>query len=331
MTRTRLFLAALSSIGSLCAQPSGLFGPVQGYTFDAPTRSIRAVIGSLGSASLGPAVLAQIDFAAVAPRQNYAIVFRGGRAALVSSLSSGEPSTTLLPEFSSPPQGAIWSDDGSVAVLYSRTASWIQIFTDLPASINPGTTLDISSLGGALSAVAVDSHGQHVAIGVTGDNAGVYQITDGQTISPLLAVSRPIGLAFSVDGGALFALDGATNQASEINLITSATQTWPLDVDDAVAIRPARDSSNRTVLYVAGRKSRLLVAYDDSTRQRIASVDLSFDPVVIEPIGNNGFLLSRRSANNDPLWSFANGAQPMVYFVPATPIPADRHREVRPR
>ncbi len=258
-------------------------------------------------------------------------MFRGVRPSLVSGLSSGLLSSAALPESSTPPEGVVWSDDGSVAVLYSGTGAWIQILTGLPASINPGAPIDISALGGALIAIAADASGQHIAVGVAGDQAGVYQTADGQNFSPLLNVSRPVSLAYSADSSALYALDGATNQVSEINLASSATQTWPLDLDDAAAIRPAHDSANRTVLYVAGRKSRLLVAYDDRTHQSIASVPLSFDPVMIEPIGGNGFLLSRRTANTDPLWSFTNATQPMVYFVPATPIPADSRPEVRPR
>ena len=331
MSSTSFLFTILSSAAAVWAQPSGLSGPVQGFTFDAPTRSIRQVIGSLGSASLGPAVVRQIDFAAIAPRQDYGIAFRAGQAVLVSGLTSAESSMTDLAGSSPSPDGVIWSDDGSVAVLYARTAGWIQIFSGFPASINPGAPIDISSLGGALSVIATDAHGQTVSIGMTGDNPGVFKIAGGQKISPLLAVSKPIALAFSSDSANLYALDAATNQVSEIDLSNSAAQTWPLDVDGAVAIRPARDASNRTVLYVAARKSRLLVAYDDATHLRTATIGLSFDPVVIEPIGSNGFLLSRRTVNSEPLWSFANGAQPMVYFVPATPIPAERRPEGRPR
>jgi len=330
MSRAFLIVAAFSSI-ALRAQPSTLFGPVQGYTYDAPTKTIRAVIGSLGSASLGPAILRQVEFASVAPRQDYAVLFRRGETVLVTGLSSGTLSETVFPESSFAAEGVAWSGDGSAAVLYSQTAGWIQTFTGLPTSVNAGPPISIAALGGSLNAVAADPHGQNVAIGVTGDQGGVYRISAGQSFSPLVMLVQPISLAFSEDGSALYALDGATNQVSEVDLASSASQTWPAGVDDAIAIRPSHDSSNRSVLYVAGRNSRLLTAFDGSTHQSIASVALSFVPAIIDPLGNNGFLLRLRTTDSEPLWSFTNSVQPSVYFVPATPILADHRPEGRPK
>jgi hypothetical protein len=310
---------------------------VEGFTFDAPTRSIRAVIGSLGSASLGPAAMNELDFASIAPRQDYGIAFRRGQSLLVSllasTLGSGQVSTAALPAPFSVPDGVVWSDDGSVAVLYSRASSWIQTFTGFPSAVKPGPVTSISSLGGSLSALATDLHGQRVAAGVIGDQAGVYAITNGQGFVPLLRMPNPVALTFSGDGGTLYALDGTANQVSEINLASYATQTWPVGTEDAVAIQAARNGSNQEVLYVAGRGDRLLLAFDRSTHQQVASIPLSFAPTAIEPLGNNSFSLRSRTAASDPLWSFANGSQPTVYFVPATPL-ADAlgtSHEVRPR
>jgi len=333
MRRVFLFLAALSSIHSLPGQPSGVSGPVEGFTFDAPTRSIRAVIGSLGSASLGPAVLNQLDFASVAPRQDYGVAFRRGQFLFVSQLGAGQISVASLQEPSSAPEGVVWSDDGSVAVLYSQTGGWIQTYTGFPAAVNPGSQISISALGGSLSAIATDVHGRSVTIGVTGDHAGVYVITGGQGFVRLLDISNPVALAFSADGGTLYALDGVTNQAFELNMASFALQTWPLGTEDAVAIIAARNASNLNVLYVAGRGDHLLLAFDPSTHQQIASVPLSFAPTAIQRLGSNSFLLRPRTSNSDPLWSFTNGSQPLVYFVPATPLTnyIETSREVRPR
>jgi hypothetical protein len=333
MRRVFLFLVTLPSIQALLAQPSGVSGPMEGFTFDRPTRSIRAVIGSLGSASLGPAALNQLDFASIAPRQNYGIAFRRGQFMFVSQLGAAHVSETSLQEPSFAPDGMVWSDDGSVAVFYSQTGGWIQTFTGFPTSVNAGSQISISPLGGSLSAVATDLHGQSVAVGTTGDHAGVYISASGQGFVPLVDLSNPVALAFSPDGSTLYALDGATNQVSELNLASSAVQTLPLGTKDAVALMATRNASNLNVLYVAGRGDHLLLAFDPSTQQQIASVPLSFAPAAIVPLGPNSFLLGSRTGANDPLWSFRNGSQPTVYFVPATPLPndLDPSREVRPR
>lgn len=336
MRRVFLFLAGASSLHLLQAQ-SGVTGPIEGFTFDAPTRSIRAVIGSLGSASLGGAAVNDLDFASVAPKQNYGIAFRRGQSLFISQLgSTSQVSVAALAQPFSVPDGVVWSGDGSAAVLYSRAGGWIQTFSGFPAAASPGPVINISSPGGSLSSIATDLHGQHVAAGVTGDNAGVYQSTNGQSFVPLLTIANPLALSFSEDGGTLYALD-AVNQVSEINLTSFTTQTWPLGTEDAIAIKAARNASNLEVLYVAGATDRLLLAFDRSTHQPVASVPLSFAPAKIDILGNNSFLLRSRTGDSDPLWSFAGASQPMVYFVPATPLPKssltsrETSREVQPK
>ena len=296
MRRALLFLAALPSIHNLLAQSSGVSGPVEGFAFDAPTRSIRAVIGSLGSASLGPAVLNQLDFASIAPRQNYGIVFTHGQAHLVLQLGSGKVSVVPLQGSRLGANGVVWSDDGSTAVLYSQAGNWIQTFTGFPTSVSAGPLTSIAPLGGLLSAVAADIHGAQIVIGITGEHAGVYEITGGQGPVPVLNISDPVALAFSADGTTLYALDGLANQVSELVLSPSvgAAQTWPLGTQNAVAIRSAVNASNLNILYVAAGSDQLLLAFDPSTRQQIASVPLRFAPTAIEPLGNNSFLLRAR-------------------------------------
>ncbi len=61
----RIVVLALIT-GFLRAQ-SALIGPVEGFVFDPPTRTIRAVNGVLGSATLGRALSRDLDFASIAP------------------------------------------------------------------------------------------------------------------------------------------------------------------------------------------------------------------------------------------------------------------------
>ncbi len=304
----------------------GFLDRSRAFTFDPPTRTIRPVIGTLGSASFGPALMSQVDSAFVAPKQNYAIAIRRAQVLFVSGLGSPHVSVGEIPGISSVPDAVVWSDDATVAVLYSLAGGWIQIYTGFPDAISAGTQMSTATLGGPLSAVAADAHGQRIAIGMSGNQGGVFEVAGGQSFSPVLGMVKPIALAYAADDGALYALDGSTNQVSEINS-TSSVQSWTLDAEDAVAIRPALDAANRKVLYVAG--SRSLLVYDRSTHQLSANVPLSFDPGIIDPFGLNGFLLTHRSAGTDPLWSFTNSAQPAVYFVPAAPVSEPRREAVQ--
>jgi len=314
-----VFLLVFLSVSSLLAQQAS--GPVEGFTFDPPTMSLRPVVGSLGSASLGQPILGRLAYGSVAPQQNYALTFRDGRCAVVLGLGAAQTSTVSVPGSFVLPEGVAWSGDGSTAILYSRTGNWIQIFSGLPAAVNPGASLSIAPLGGTLAAVITDSHGAQIAIGVVGEIAGIYQIANGANFVPLLSVSKPIALAFSEDGGTLYAVDGATDQVFAQSMADLTYQSWPLNgLSDPVAIRPTHDTANRAVIYVAGRSDQLLMAYDPSTHQVLASAQLSFQPSVIQPLGINSFLLGSRSTSDDILWSFRNTPQPIVYFVPAPPV-----------
>ena len=322
MSKALVIAGALLAGGFVRGQSSGLSGPVQGFTFDPPVQHIRAVIGALGSASLGPLLLSPVDSAFVAPRQNYAIGIRRGQVLFVSGLGTPQVSVAELAG-ASVPDGVAWSDDASVAVFYSQTGGWIQMYSGFPGSISAGTQISTATLGGSLTAVAADAHGQRIAVGISADRGAVYEVAGG-SFSPILAMARPIALAYAADDGALYALDASLNQVSEVG----TAQAWALDAGDAIAIRPAVDAANRKVLYIAGRSSRSLLVYDRSTHQLNASVPLSFAPGIIDPFGPNGFLLTHRSAGTDPLWSFTNSAQPAVYFVPAAPVSEPR-REVQ--
>ena len=313
-------LSVIFSIGSLAAQ-TPVSGPTEGFIFDLPTNSLRAIVGFLGSASLGPAILPKLDYASVAPQKNFAIAFQDGRCLVVSGLDSEHVTTTTLPGAFSVPESVAWSGDGSVAVLFSRTGNWVRTISGLPSSPNPASFLDLSSQGGVLSTVVADLHGEHVVIGITGDNAGVFQIASDQSLLPLVSVSKPTSLAFTDDGRKLYIINGDSVQLSEFNLTDSTSQTWRLnELEDPVAVRLARDAAQRQVIYVAGRRDQALLVYDSSTHEVVGRVSLTFQPSGIEILGRDSYLLRPRASFDDPLWSFRNSAQPMVYFVPATPL-----------
>jgi len=328
MLRIVALCAALSAISCLYSQQTGISGPIEGFTFDAPTRSIRAVTGSLGSASLSAPIVSLLDFASVAPGQDYGIAVRDGRTLLISGLGSDQPSVTTLPEISFTPDGVAWSGDGTAAILYSRKTGWIQMFTGFPESVSGASPVSIAVLGGTLATAAVDIHGHTSAIGIAGANAGVYGLkADSNSFYPLLQASKPASLAFSGDGSALYTLDASTGQISEIAMSNSARQIIPLNLSDAIAIWPAANSTGRDILYVAGTSSRSLLVYDCVSQQTIASQPLSFEPTTIEPLSAGSYILRSRSSDDDPLWSFTDRGQAAIYFVPAPIDPLELRRK----
>lgn len=319
MRRPQTFVAVLLCSALLPGQQ--IHGPVETFTFDAPTASLRPVLGTLGSASLGPALLSGLDYASVAPRHNHAIAFRGGRGVVVSGLGSAQMSITDLPDSIPAPDSVAWSRDGSLAILYSRAGNWIRVLAGLPGSPSPGPEISEATLRGALSAVATDSRGSRIAVAVVGENAGVYEVTASEGLAPLLSVENPTALAFSVDGAALYVLDRKSAQLFELQMSDLSSRSWPVErLQDPFAVSCSQDDTGRLVVYVAAHQDNLLRVYDASTYEVIADVSLSVQPTALDPLGVRSYLLRPRVASDDPLWSFTNASRPMVYFVPATPL-----------
>jgi hypothetical protein len=313
--------------GCLSTQQASLTGPVEAYTFDAPTRSLRAVIGFPGAASFGPVLRDGLDFASVAPGQNYGIGFQRGQCLLISGLGSAQPLTHALAGVEAQPEGVVWSADGSRAILYSRTANWLRTLSGFPSAPVAEAQVDGSSLGGMLASVAADAKGKRIAAGFSGDAGGVYESSDGQNFTKLISLAKPISLAFSTDGRTLYVLDGSAAQVIEVNLSNHAYQAMPLaGLATPTAIQAVEDSEDRQLLYVAATTDRLLRIVDLASQQKVMDVSLGFQPTGLDQFGSNSFVVASRSRAANPLWLFSSTPQPAAYFVPAVQLRPPDHR-----
>lgn len=326
MRPVSVFILGLICAGGLPAQQPSVGGPVEALTFDAPTRSIRAVIGFPGAASFGPVLLDSVDFASIAPLQSYGIVFEGGKWLFVSGLASKTISSVAIAGVTRYPEGVLWSRNGSLAILFSRAGGWFQTIAGFPNAPVAGAIEDVSSLGGAFTAVAVDAPGQQIAVAVSGGNGAVYRASGGQFM-PLVYMTKPVSLSFSSDGQTLYALDAATLEVTAASLSGNGFQTLPLPgIKNPIAIQSFEDSQNRQLLYVAGGSDRVLQILDVANRQVVADVPLYFQPTGLDPFGSSSFVLASRSQSANPLWLFTSTPQPGAYFVPAIQLRTPVHR-----
>jgi hypothetical protein len=317
----RTFLLVFLFAFGVQAQLPPVNGPIEGFVFDPPTRSIRPVIGTLGSALLGPALVEDLDFASVAPGRSYALVFKAERRTLFSSLGTLAPNATELPSQVAVPEGVAWAGDGSVAVLYSRTGNWIQVLKGLPDAPNAGPQLSLSALGPTLRAVTVDQNGDRIIFAIDGEASGVLRLSNEMSFTPIAPGARPVALTISADGSKLYFLDGETKQVSLVRLADLTAESWALDgLEEPFALRVLEDGAGGSTLLVAGRKDRLLRGYDVSTHESKFSLALDFEPALIEPLGLNSFWLTVRSKDGEIFWAYRPNRDPAVAFVPATPL-----------
>jgi hypothetical protein len=324
------------SIGLLYSQQTSLTGPVEGYTFDLPTQSFRAVIGLPGSASFGPALTSGFVTGSVAPHKNYAIGFHPGKrrgVAAVGRVPGGEsaintgmlvtgldsiPVSTRISGLTRQPDAIVWSGDGSVAVLYSRSGAWLQVLSGLPGAPQAAAVVDLSTLGGSLSAVATDQQGQNIALAIQGVNGGVFLSSDGQNFASALTLANPAGLTFSADGASLYILDAGALQLNVFAINDHISQIFALSgLRDPSAIAAGLDARGRPMVYVTGATDQIFQVYDPSSQQVMVSLPLSFQATGIAAFGSNSFVIHSPSQSGDPLWLYVSQPQPSVYFVPA--------------
>lgn len=320
-----VFIGLISAIYSP-AQQTSLSGPVEAITFDPPTRSLRAVIGFPGAASFGPALMDSLNLASVAPRQSYGIVFQGDQCWSVAGLNSTKMSKVVIAGVSGFPEGIIWSADGSLAILYSRAGRWLQTISGFPGSATAAPRMDVSSLGGDFTAVAVDASGSQIVVGVSGADAGVYRAVNGQ-LTRLTSTVNPVSLSFSTDGQTLYALDAATLQVTAAKLNGSGFLTLALPgITNPIAIQCVQDSQKRELLYVAAGSDRMVRVLDVQSQQIVADLPLNFQPTTLQQFGSSSFVLASRSQSANPLWLFAGTPQLGAYFVPAIQLRGPEHR-----
>jgi hypothetical protein len=322
------FLFVIGLISAIClpAQSASFSGPVEAITFDAPTRSVRAVMGIPGAASFGPALLEGVDLASVAPLQSYGLVFENGKCIFVSGLGSKTVSSVAIAGVTSYPDGIVWSGNGSLAILYSRAGNWFQTIAGFPAAPLAGALVDVASLGGSLTTVAVDATGKQIVAAVSGDDGGVFQAS-GQSFTRLASLTHPVSLSFSSNGQTLYALDAATLQVTAVTISSHGLLTLGLPgMTNPIAIQSVQDSQNRQLLYIAGGSDRILRIVDVTSQQIVNDVALNFPPTGLAPFGSGSFVLAFRSQSANPLWLFASSPQPAAYFVPAIQLRQD-HRD----
>lgn len=302
------------------APANSLRGPVEAFTFDGPTHSLRAVNGFPGSATFGAAILSGIDYASVAPSKTYGIAFKEGQLLFVSGLDSAHAATAVISGAQGQPEGTAWSSDGATAVLYSRSGLWIQTLSGLPKAPHAAPRIELSALGESLSAIAADKPAKQVAIAMPG---GVFLNNSSQKFIPLAKIVKPVALAFSEDGANLFVVDRSAPALIAIRLSDWSSQTYSLSgLRDPFALRAGLDAAHQPLIYIASHSDGVFAIYSPAAEKIVSTFHLRFHPTGIEDFGRDSFALSSRIKPGDPLWLFSRAPRPEIFFVPAAPAAA---------
>jgi hypothetical protein len=306
---------------------AGLQGPVMGYVFDAGARAIRPINGIPGSSVLGEPLGLPFPVAAAAfsPRSDFvlaasaaddhaAYVLRNPGANSFGSMYSIASINGAI----SGADGVFLNADASAGVLLASAARQLQVVRGLPASPIAGPAVDLSSIEGTISAIAIDQAGANVLIAVAADHGGLY-LADGQGIhpGPVANFGSPAALALLNEDQDVIVADTAVNELTLIRNFRGTPEVFHLagERDGVSGPSGLRISPDGHKLYVADSTSRTLDIWNFDAQSMEASYPLDAAPTRVTALqGSSTFLLN--DAGDHPLL-LLDAVNPAVYFVPA--------------
>lgn len=305
----------------LPAQQVQVGGPVCGVVYDAPTRSLRPLLGVAGAAHLGGAVVTGVDFASVAPSGKMALALKDGQALLLTDLDRLQPAVLPLPDVLQDADRVAWAQDSSALVLYSSARGWLQRIAGLDGAPVAAPPMEVSFAGGSVTLIATSHGADRIVLGVRGETSGgLYLISADGPPLPVAWMADPGAVFFPADGRTLYAADRHSRRVVAVHDLPPGQVITLLEAHDGVAdpVGIAVSADGRR-FFLADRSSRSVRVYEVSTRILLAEVPLDGTPSLLQPLrGNALFLVNSPGRRGEPLFLLDARSTPSVYFVPAS-------------
>ncbi len=317
--RTSLSLALCGAALSCFGQGIQVGGPITGLVYDAPSKSLRQILGMPGAARLGAPLLSEVDWASVAPDGRTAVVVVNGEARLVSSKditqeSPGAPIMGLL----SAPRFSSWAEDSSSLVLYSaenRSLQWVRLNAQ---SVEADPAMPLTGFDGEVTAMAADKASAVTVLSVAG--SGVYLVGSSGAATLLLPSAEVSAIALEPGGQTLWVADRTNAQLVQLTELgfTPTAQVLISDPEKLADISALGLSFDKRRLYLASRSTQLLYEFDRSAALLSEGIALDAPAELLLPLGRPSLrLLGQRGKLGAPLYLLDEKSGPGLFFVPA--------------
>jgi DNA-binding beta-propeller fold protein YncE len=294
-----------------------------GYVLDATTRVIRPVNGIPGSSVLGQPLALPFPVAAAAfsPRGDFALIISASddHTAHVLRNPGGAPNMDSIDDGISGADRVFLNADASAGVLLASDARQLQLLRGLPAVPTVGPLIDLSSISGTITALAIDSTGSNILIAVSADHGALYLANTGLQIPRLIAsFGSPTALALLHGDQDVIVADAAINEITLLRNFAGTPQAFRLagerdGISGPVGLRISSDSRK---LYIANGPSRTLDIWNFEAQLIEASYPLDAEPTRLTPFqGSSTFVLN--DVGDHPLLLLDAAIDLAVYFVPA--------------
>jgi hypothetical protein len=307
------------------SESSGIRGPVMGYVFDAPKKAIRPINGIPGSSLLGRRldVPFPVTAAAVSPDGDFVLAVSGLEDHAVHVLRGLGSAITMdvIENAITDVDRIIFSGDGLTAVLFAPSTRQLQVVRSLRESPTAEPPIDVSDIGGTITALAIDSKASTILIGASDDHGTLFLASADARIPPRLIANLGSPAAITLVNGDqdIIVADSALNEITLIrNFSGGAAESFRIaDERDGVSVPVGLGiSGDRHKLYIANRGSRTLDVWNFDIQSIEASYPLDAEPTQLTPLHDSStFLLN--DIGDHPLLVLDLSTGPAIYFVPA--------------
>ena len=294
-------------------------GITTGFVFDSSSSSIRSILGVSGAATLGGAVVRDIELAEIAPDGDRAVASKGGRLYVLSGLRRASPSWIPISAISKVDQ-IVWNSASSAAALYSTEAGALVLIRLQGDGSLEEFSLDLAGVGAAIGPILVDSEGRYVVVMTASEPADLY-VLDRQAGPKRVAQLDWSGpMTFAGKERDVLAADVSRRQIVQIQDVFGAATVLPFgalpaDLETPVGMAVSQDDTHA---FVVDKASKRIVVYETGTRNLVDQISLDTEAAFAKRFSRDSLFLLNSSASGSEPWEFLDtGDKPSVFFVPA--------------
>lgn len=293
------------------------------YVHDAVGKTIRPLMGIVGSSYPGQVLLDNVDWASFALNHKSALVYRAGILAWVPNLCA----LNLSDDFASYsllnvplPQQVIWAADSTRAVALvagSPRLVWLGQF-DASPRIVASWDLDSSQTHWYLLA-ADSSANQALLASQSGDAFQLWLVSQTKAPVKIAGFSRPVAAVIARGGSTAFVADAATHQILLVRGLNASPAVAPFVVSEQYVADPVglALSSDGTRLFLADGSNKVIRVFQANTGVLGAELPLQTAPLSLTTLSTSSFLLDGRTQKEQPFFLLDTRADGKVFFVPA--------------
>jgi hypothetical protein len=309
----------------LCSGQSSTWTlPGSGFVYDAQAGTIRPLVGFIGAAVPGTAVLDELGWASLGPNGKAALVQRADSLLWIPDLLS--PDRQMSVEGIISPKQAAWSADSSRVVVLSKGSKLVWL-KNAGESQTVEASWDLETLGSRGAAgvkapwtlLAADASGDRVLVSTRTLHGWQLRMAS-RTLAPVTVpfAGNPVAAAFASSGAWAFIADAVAHQIWRLEGTGGTASLTPVIsssvyVDDPTGLALSADDSR---LFIADRTARTIRIFDSGTTELLAELPLETSPHSLTAVSPGRYILNSGDRSTDPFLYLDTTNPARMVFVP---------------